>query len=263
MAKYAYSTMSYLSLPPLKAVKHVIGLGLPVELSYDNFVVFGGINAEHIFIEELIREASNLSGYVKAIHIPYDWMEPGIAMSEVGFRRYVKWLGLAHRLGAEVAVIHTLRISEDYKEALELNIEFLRSLSREASDRGVVLAVENRLESNLFGSKPRDIAGIVDGVGDAVGVCLDIGHANINKNLREFLTLLGRSIVAMHVHDNDGARDLHKPPYSGTVDWGFVENWMARTGFKGLLIFEINCSDSVSVCDSVINSVRLSPIANL
>lgn len=263
MPYYAYSTMLYLTLPPVKAIKRLMELGSPVELSYDNFSVFGGKAVEDKYIDEVIRFANSFSNSVRAIHTPYDELLPQIALAEMGIRRFVKWLELSYKLGINVAVVHTLRIDEGYEKALDLNIEFLRLLAKEAKDRGIIIAVENRLERNLFGSKPRDILSIVDGLGEEIGVCLDVGHANINKNLEEFFSIVGRHIVAMHLHDNDGLRDLHKPPYSGTVKWKIIEEWITRTKFNGTIIFEVVCKDSITVCDSIVNQIKLTPIANI
>jgi len=55
---------------------------------------------------------------------------------------------------------------------------------------------------------------------------LDLGHAHINGNLEESLQALSRHMAAMHVHDNDGVKDLHKPPYTGTIRWSLLENWI-------------------------------------
>lgn len=261
MARYAYSTMLYLSLPPYKAIERLAELGLPIELSYDNFVVAGGKALEDKYIGEILTRA-NSDARVMVVHMPYDEMDPATALSEAGLKRFVKWLDLAHRLGAEAVVVHTLRIGSEYERALEVNVEFLGLILREAVDRGITLAVENRLEKSLFGSRPSDLLKIVNELGNEVRICLDVGHANINKNLDEFLSI-GRRIAVIHAHDNDGYRDLHNPPYSGTVRWSLVENWISRTGFDGVIVFEAVCKDSVHICDSVTNYIRSTPIANI
>lgn len=262
MPKYAYSTMLYLVLPPLKAATRLIDLGLDVELSYDNFVFFGGRTVEDRYLDEVIKHLADLQGRIKVLHTPYDELSPQIALSEAGFRRFAKWLDLAYKLGIEIAVVHTLKIGEDYERALDLNLEFIRKLSRDAVDKGVVLAIENRLEKNLFGSKPRDLLRIVNEFGGEVGICLDVGHANINKNLHEFITTAGRYIIALHAHDNDGYKDLHRPPYSGTVNWNLIEEQVTKI-VRSTIVFEVVCRDSITTCDKVVEGIRATPIANL
>lgn len=254
--------MIYLVLPPTKAVRRLIQLGLPIELSYDNFVVFGGKSVEDRYIEEMTRNSQDLGGSIKVMHAPYDDLDPSIALSDMVFGRFIKWFDFCHKLNVSMAVVHTVRINEKHEKALDMNIELLRTLAREAGDRGIKLAIENRLEKNLFGSKPRDLMNIINNLNEGIGICLDVGHANINKNLEEFLSI-GRHIIAIHAHDNDGYKDLHKPPYSGTVRWNLIESWIAKAMFNGLIVFETMCKDSVSICDAVVNQIRSTPLANL
>lgn len=262
MPVYAYSTMLYLSLPPVKALERIMSKGLDAEFSYDNFVVYGGKSVEDKYISDVLNRLSDFVDRVKTVHMPYDEMEPQIALSEPGLRRYSKWMDLAYRLSTKVVVVHTLKISTKFQNAFELNAEFLRTLLREAVDRGILIAVENRLEKNLFGSKPSDLIKIVEELGEGIGICLDVGHAHINKNIESFLSL-GKHIVAIHVHDNDGFKDLHKPPSSGSIKWSLIEDWITRSRFKGVVVFEVLCRDNVNVCDSVVEQIRSKPIANL
>lgn len=266
MVTYAYSTMLYVGLPPLKALERIVSVKkLAAELSYDNFLNFGGKAVEDRYMYEVLDKVKSVPEFVnsiKVVHLPYDEMEPQIALSEHGIKRYKKWIDFAYRIGAEIAVVHTLKIDKEYENALELNAEFLRLFLVEMRDKGIVLAVENRLEKNLFGSKPSDLTKLVEEVGDEIGICLDLGHAHINRNVEDFLAL-GKHIVAIHAHDNDGYRDQHKPPYSGSIEWKLIEDWITRIRFKGVVVFEVTCRDSIGICDKIVDQIRATPIANL
>ena len=49
---------------------------------------------------------------------------------------------------------------------------------------------------------------------------LDIGHANLNENNPEqFVRKFHSSLKHVHLHDNDGHRDLHLPMGCGSVNW--------------------------------------------
>jgi len=257
----AYSTMLYAYLPPLKALERIMGHGLLAELSYDNFAILGGVLAEDKYITELLRASGDLKGHVKAIHMPYDELEPQRALSEPGYRRLSKWLNLARRLEIKLAVIHTLKIDKGCENALRLNLEFLDRIMKVAEESGITVAIENRLERTCYGSSPHDLLAIMKGLSGKVRICLDLGHAHINGNLEGSLQTLGRHIIAMHVHDNDGVRDLHKPPYTGTIRWNFVENWITKMRFGGILIFEVLCKGDIQTCDRLVKEVKSSPIA--
>jgi len=263
MPLHAYSTMFYTCLPPLKAIERIMNHGLLAELSYDNLAILGGAFMEDMYIVELLRVSSDLRGHIIAIHMPYDELDPQRALSEPGYRRFFKWLNLARRLEIGLAVIHTLRIDRGHENALRLNLEFLEGIVEEAEESGIVVAVENRLERACYGSSPRDLLAIIEGLGGRVRICLDLGHAHINGNLEESLQALGRHMAAMHVHDNDGVKDLHKPPYTGTIRWSLVENWITRVRFDGVLVFEVSCKGDIQTCDRLVEEVKSSPIANI
>lgn len=70
---------------------------------------------------------------------------------------------------------------------------------------------------------------------DFVGLCYDSGHGNLAGNGLQLLEMLvaggqvngqeeslkkaGSRLAALHLHDNDGVRDLHWPPFRGSVKW--------------------------------------------
>jgi sugar phosphate isomerase/epimerase len=255
--------MLYACLPPLKAIERIMGQGLSAELSYDNFAISGGALVEDRYIAELLKASSDLRGHVSAVHMPYDELEPHRALTESGFRRLSKWLDLARRLEIQLAVTHTLRIDRGHESALRLNVKFLGRIAEGAEDNGITVAVENRLENSYYGSRPSDLLAIIRELGGRVSICLDLGHAHINGNLEGSLQALGRCMAAMHVHDNDGSKDLHKPPYTGAIKWSLVENWLTRMKFGGVIVFEVLCKGDIQTCDKLVEEVRSSPIANL
>ncbi len=52
-----------------------------------------------------------------------------------------------------------------------------------------------------------------------VGVCFDIGHANLMEGVDTTLESLIPLIASTHLHDNQGDRDAHQWPGDGTIDW--------------------------------------------
>ena len=82
---------------------------------------------------------------------------------------------------------------------------------------------------------------------EVLGFCFDTGHANVlGLDFEDFLTKLGHRLKVLHVHDNDGVRDLHQIPYTFTktrenkpsTDWdGFLEG-LREIEFDGVINFE-------------------------
>jgi sugar phosphate isomerase/epimerase len=81
-----------------------------------------------------------------------------------------------------------------------------------------------------------------------VGVCLDYGHAHLMGDLGEAIEELSGHLWTTHVHDNNGNRDDHLPPYAGTIDWDAAMMETQKIGYDGALIFEIaNADDPVDM----------------
>ena len=73
-----------------------------------------------------------------------------------------------------------------------------------AGPLGVRILVENLLSE---ATTPQHLVSILElGHLDNVGVCLDLGHANITVGTAEAITTLGSRIASVHVHDNHGLR---------------------------------------------------------
>jgi sugar phosphate isomerase/epimerase len=68
-----------------------------------------------------------------------------------------------------------------------------------------------------------------------VGFIFDVGHANTNGNVEDFLKLKDQ-VIHMHVHDNHGERDEHLPVGNGTVPWKKVAQ--AMKNYKGRIVTE-------------------------
>ena len=123
-------------------------------------------------------------------------------------------------------------------EHAEALTESLRKLCAAARERGLRVAIEN-MPSGELGASIVEIADLVraSGIGN-LGVCVDTGHANMNKDLVEGVAAAGDRLFALHVHDNDGVKDQHLAVFAGTADWeGFVGE-LARVAFKGCFMLE-------------------------
>ena len=60
-------------------------------------------------------------------------------------------------------------------------------------------------------------------------MCYDSGHENFLTQGAGFLQKYGHRLKAVHLHDNDGATDQHKTPFTGTIDWKNVAFGLANS----------------------------------
>jgi sugar phosphate isomerase/epimerase len=114
-----------------------------------------------------------------------------------------------------------------------------------AEEKGIKICIENMPsekeapENHLYGSCALNVSSLATKLG--AGICWDVGHANISgyKQSEQMKILDGRLDV-LHVHDNDGKRDSHLLPFSGTVDWEDVAFGMRCCHFDGILDVEVS-----------------------
>jgi sugar phosphate isomerase/epimerase len=114
-----------------------------------------------------------------------------------------------------------MHLGERYDEWSPRSIEFaltaLEHLGAFARPLGVRLLVENLLSDP---TTPEHLMYILEmGHLDNIGICLDLGHANITVGTAAAIETLGNRIASVHVHDNHGTKDEHLWPGDGTIDW--------------------------------------------
>ena len=95
----------------------------------------------------------------------------------------------------------------------------LRSLALFAHQRGVQILLENI--PNSFSSAEM-LMRFLNQTHLRVGLCLDVGHANMNEGVEKAFETMKDRIASTHLHDNDGKNDSHLFPFfadGGSIDW--------------------------------------------
>jgi phosphoglucan,water dikinase len=153
---------------------------------------------------------------------------------------------LARDLGAVLLNVHL------YHEAgIERYISAITPLIWQTAELGLQLSIENTPEhtpeqfNELFG-RMRDLR---SGSTGHVGMCLDLGHANLSgatrNNYLVFVDRLDRDvpIIHLHLHENWGDADTHLTLFTGPAarDDSGIRAFVARMqkrNFSGSVIFE-------------------------
>ena len=131
--------------------------------------------------------------------------------------------------GAEVLVVHGLgeeEAAEDPEQAKRVFRESLAELGVVATERNVRIAVEN-----IFTRFSRTISlrkHVEHLKAASLGICLDLGHANLSENPEKAVENCGRRLYHVHYSDNHGSQDEHLVPYEGTSDWRGVCRALAK-----------------------------------
>jgi sugar phosphate isomerase/epimerase len=144
-------------------------------------------------------------------------------------------------------VLHTGLTYSDGNPAIEENfldgLEKLLPLCRKA---GLKVALENGSKPGAGCAKMMELvrrSGSLD-----VGVCLDTGHGNILSSPLQELSICATRLMNMHVHDNDGAGDRHRPPFGGNIPWEQFMAALKDTGYGGPFILETAGNSDPHLC---------------
>jgi sugar phosphate isomerase/epimerase len=72
-----------------------------------------------------------------------------------------------------------------------------------------------------------------------VGICLDYGHAFLGGDVADTIEAASGHLLTTHVHDNDGKRDAHLPPFDGRIDWETAVMTTQKVGYEGVWLLEL------------------------
>src|SRR2546422_8199180 len=114
--------------------------------------------------------------------------------------RFVGFIDALAPVGTEVFNAHFLEARSAPRIAPQAKTSWLSDLVDAATDRDVVVTVENVDEP------PDVLRKVLDAVPD-LRYCLDVGHAHLDKRTdgaRKYLEVLGDRLGLAHIHDNHG-----------------------------------------------------------
>lgn len=151
-------------------------------------------------------------------------------------------INAAQILGADTIIIHfdtanTPDISTYinlFASTLELS-EYL--YKKNVNDKNVKIVFENVF---AFMSSTIHIKTFLDKYDfQNIGICLDIGHANISEDPVKAIEIASDKLFCIHISDNDGRSDQHLMPFEGKVDWSKVFKTLSKVGYDGICTFEV------------------------
>lgn len=140
--------------------------------------------------------------------------------------------------------------SDPREEYLKRSIENIVLISETADNHEILFAVENLIPLpehstyHFIGDNINDFSEIFSSVdSENVGLCLDLGHANLNEGGIEYIKNFGGKIICLHYHDNEGEKDEHLEVGDGNIQWKKIVRELDKTGFSGPYISE--CFNSI------------------
>jgi sugar phosphate isomerase/epimerase len=159
-----------------------------------------------------------------SLHAPFMDLNPGAMdpmVRSVTQMRFRQLMDAAAILKPRAAVFHAAydrwRYSGRTDIWLQNGIDTWQKVMDAASRIGVRVAVEN-----VFDETPEALAMLIEKINNPdFGFCFDTGHFNLFTKvpMEEWFERLGRHLVEVHLHDNDGSADSHLALGAGTIDF--------------------------------------------
>lgn len=159
-------------------------------------------------------------------------------------------------------VVHGLDlagISWEYAAVQEWISQYVETLAPMAKELKITICIENG-STNIgnhitedYCHNVKNAVAFIDHMNikygaEVLGFCFDTGQANLaGINFEDFIMQLGTRLKVLHIHDNDGIRDLHQIPFTSAgdcgnvspADWdGFVRG-LQKIQFDKVLSFDI------------------------
>ena len=127
-------------------------------------------------------------------------------------------LEVAETLPFKFLVLHLGERGDEWSpRALDHAVTALEHMRVFGKPLGVNLLLEN-IQNDV--TKPEHLLEVVRvGHFKDIGVCFDIGHANLNDGVAVSLAELKPIIGSTHLHDNHGEKDEHLWPGEGKIEW--------------------------------------------
>jgi sugar phosphate isomerase/epimerase len=126
------------------------------------------------------------------------------------------------------------------EEGIGFQVESLLSLTGRAGELGLQLQYEPVGAVQDTSENTGKVLDRVPGL-----LChLDIGHCNLNgRKPDQMIRELHARLSHLHIHDNDGLRDLHLPPGTGCIEWPAVAAALREVGYDGTVTVEVFSPD--------------------
>ena len=166
---------------------------------------------------------------------------PVKAFRESAVSEAVRYLKVFSKLNVKYATIHANWPPKLFsvKEGIKFQVETLRKLVREAEKLNMGLMYEP------IDSRHDNIENVSEVLLKVPGLQLhiDIGHANMfGRKPEEFIKTFHKKLKHIHMHDNDGNKDLHLPMGTGNINWEKLIKILKKY-YDGTITLEIFSED--------------------
>ena len=169
---------------------------------------------------------------------------------EEGLEATIRSIEACGMLGIKNMVIHSgcwsdFKYPDDREGNHKANEPFMRALIPAMEKYDVRILFENTTMKhtgggNYFPITGQDLNAFVEFMGHPLfGACWDVGHAHMDSiDHQKEINDMGKNLLAIHVHDNDGRKDFHTAPFCGSMDYDSLMRGLIDIDYKGYFTLE-------------------------
>jgi len=184
------------------------------------------------------------------LHAPFMDLNPGAidpmvrSVTQVRFRQLLNVAGI---LKPRAAVFHAAYDRWRYSGRKDIWLDYGTDtwchVMESAAKIGLRVAVEN-----VFDDEPEAIQMLIQKINSPdFGFCFDTGHFNLFSSvpMERWFETLGRYLLEVHLHDNDGTADAHWAIGRGAIDFYKFFNLLRKNNLFPILTVEAHHKDDV------------------
>lgn len=203
----------------------------------------------HVLSKKRVRilgEIAHSYGISYTVHAPFadiNIASPSKQILKTSIKRLRQSMVYASMLDAKLWVFHPgmrTGISSFYpgRDWQQNNVS-IHLLCKVAEEYGLRVALENLPEPYPFIMKSvDDFTRFYAETGLNVNMVLDVGHANINRQILPFLRAFNKRIVHLHASDNMGEFDEHLGIGYGKINWQDFAQALKEAGYDKTIVVE-------------------------
>ena len=186
-------------------------------------------------LDPYIEKCKEIGLKISSTHLPYryDHTDPKGDKFDFFHGMAIRSLQASEYLGAKWTVMHLINVNG--------TVEYAKKLFADSGVKKIGIAIEN--DPRLSLDELIEAHDTLKNEGYNVGICLDVGHCHINtkheNNVPDVIRQMGERIKVLHIHDNCRNLDMHKAPFTGTMDWNGVMCALKDIKFTGEFNFEL------------------------
>lgn len=200
-------------------------------------------------ISEYAELAKDIGMIYQSVHAPFgkaaDMWHGDETEGKAAVDELIECVRACAECGVETVVMHAFIGFDDDRKPTAKGIERFGRVVEEAKKHNIKVAFENTEGEEYLAALLEHFKD-----NDSVGFCWDSGHEMCYNYSKDLLALYGDKLIATHLNDNLGISDfggriywtddLHLLPFDGIADWDNIAQRLDRSGFDGIMTFELN-----------------------